>query len=741
VSANGFGAAAGLALAELVAASGGLEQLNLSDNPLFEAPAEALGALADAVGRSRSLNELEWRRLAGDLGAASMGRRARASWGLALARMLRANRSLTLVDLAGHPIASSRADDDPDSAAAVHAVRVAGALGAAVQSHWALRTLCVAQMRLPDPCLAALVAPLAAHPALTALDVSGNAAGALAAEALAALLSPKSSLTCLKAVGCGVDHDGLAAIVVPLRYHQTLTSLDLSDNPLGGIGPAEHSALAAFQEDPALTATRVLAELLECNTTLTHVRLARCGLDQAKVVQHYSAPEVADEAESEEGAPPANEDASERASEGAGAMPDEPAPLLGVLLGDGLGSAFRSALELLDLSDNVLTDEGVTALARGVPRASRLRSLMLAGCATDGANAAVAAAIEQGGSVVLCDLLDAPATPVEAPPGRQSACAPSAGAATVGSIQLALCCNRWAAGMLWDGIIAHIPPEMANAAALAFRSLPGATPDSAPLLELTARLLPPLTLARLSTRRADARLPFGGFLQWVADFFCSAGPPAEWPDTPFVQLVRAMAQPHGLRAPANAQADPPAHTPPASLLEVAAAALLRERQRYYQPPRPKPLPPADADTLCASAMGSLATFISAIETLEADALANGSAAATMADAAAAAISAMLALEGMPPDGHEPLHVEIPPELNMHKYEDIIDKTYRLELQGMLRVEGPDAPHDMAHKTPTLEKLPNGGAVLTSGRCKFDDWGFYNDETKTQPWQEWLYCLR
>jgi len=124
VSANGFGAAGGLGLAELIGHSSNLQRLALSDNPLFDYPAEALGGIAEAVGNSSSLTHLEWRRDAGDLGAASMGREARVAWGVALARMLRTNSSLTHVDLAGQPVASSKPDEDPEAEASLRAVKI-----------------------------------------------------------------------------------------------------------------------------------------------------------------------------------------------------------------------------------------------------------------------------------------------------------------------------------------------------------------------------------------------------------------------------------------------------------------------------------------------------------------------------------------------------------------------------------------------------------------------------------------
>jgi Leucine-rich repeat (LRR) protein len=734
VSGNGLGASAGVALAELVTSASRLHTLRLSDNPLFVYPAEALGAVAEAVGKSDSLTSLEWRREAADLGVSSMGRKARCAWGVAVARMLRTNTSLTHLDLAGHPLASSRPGDDPQSPHALQAAHVAAALGHAAAAHWRLRSLCLAGVRLPDGCLAALLAPLAAHPALSALDVSGNNLGPLAAAALAEVLNRKSRLATLTARECGLNHDGLSELVPPLRYNTTLTSLDLMGNALGGDGYV--SELSAYQEAPALVAAAALAELLECNTTLTTLRFARCGLHQpmSPAPEHPHVEKEANGGDGDAGAeaePPSGQEGAQEApgEEGAGRAQEGEEELVGALLGRGLQRAFRSALESLDLSGNRLGDAGVAALARGLPHAPKLRSLRLAGCASEVAHLAVSEAIAAGGSVVLCDLLDHPLTPANAPPGRATASAPSAGAATAGSLQAALCSNRWDAAMLW-GELAHLFPPAAAAAA-AFCGLPGATADAAPLIELTSRLLPPLALARLNSWPASTSLPYGGFVQWVGDFFCGTWDASEGRDAPFALLMRAMAQPHALRSTAD--------DPPSSHVEIAAAALLRERRRYFQPPPPKPREPAAAASLCESAVSCLDTFVSALNPLEAAAKAPG--AAAIGDAAAAAVGSMLAPRGTAANAHEPLHVALPPELSTHEYRDVIDKTYRLELQGMLRVDGPGAPVGLEHAPPQLEPLPHGGAVLAAGRCQFDDWDFLYDEAKPQPWREWLHCLR
>eukprot|EP00312_Isochrysidales_sp_CCMP1244_P003385 CAMPEP_0196679716 /NCGR_PEP_ID=MMETSP1090-20130531/7282_1 /TAXON_ID=37098 /ORGANISM="Isochrysis sp, Strain CCMP1244" /LENGTH=1352 /DNA_ID=CAMNT_0042017981 /DNA_START=14 /DNA_END=4072 /DNA_ORIENTATION=- len=756
VSGSGLGESSGLELAELIRSSGSLARLSLSDNPqLFEAPATALAAIAEAIGGSSSLTHLEWRAPE----TVTMGHMERSAWGIAVARMLRSNRSLRTVDLSGQPLPASHPAADPQEEA--RAVGVAAALGHAAARHWALERLVLSRLELPDACLEALVAPLAAHPALSALDISCSSVGPLTAAALSELLLRPSYLSTIVARGCGIDSDGIAAITSSLRFNTRLAALDLSDNPMGVA--AEASAPEVSEPDSVLTspvvaAAEALASMLENNDSLRQLRIARCGLDQPedptmrkKSVtfsldgldeDDHSVGDVVSGSPDEDMVSPGDGntgegDEAEVQSEGgecqggdeepATPKPPAPPPLLGQLLGEALSKSRACGLELLDVSGNWLTDAGVVAFAKGLPRASQLTALYLRDCGGVGAHGELASAISAGSSLLLCDIVDEPLLPADAPPGRASAASPAAGSPTTGSLQLALCSNRWAAGKLWSSLVSAYPPRVAAAATLAFRSLPGATADEAPLSELVGRLLPPLVCARLSAWPATAVLPYGGFVQWLADFFCGAWDEAA-DDSPFASLVRLMAQPTTLRSEQDSLSANP------SLLEVAGSALLRDKRRYRKQPKAKATVPEDAESLRSDALHRLASIVDSLSALEPGEEAGST-------AVKETLRGMFAATCRVEDEHEPLHVVLPPELHVSAAEDVLEKTYRLEMQGMLRVEGPDAPADMAHTKPTFEHLPHGGAVLASGRCTFDDWDYFLDETAPDAWREWLHCLR
>ena len=76
----------------------------------------------------------------------------------------------------------------------------------------------------------------------------------------------------------------------------------------------------------------------------------------------------------------------------------------------------------------------------------------------------------------------------------------------------------------------------AEAAARAFRALPGANAASAPLHELLGRLLPARERAYLTKQPNSTALPFGGFMQWLADFFANEWAPSHGPRSAFAWL-------------------------------------------------------------------------------------------------------------------------------------------------------------------------------------------------------------
>jgi len=81
---------------------------------------------------------------------------------------------------------------------------------------------------------------------------------------------------------------------------------------------------------------------------------------------------------------------------------------------------------------------------------------------------------------------------------------------------------------------------------------------------------------------------------------------------------------------------------------------------------------------------------------------------------------------------ELLHPSVPPDLFVTCARDVLEKTYRIELQAVLRLEAAGAPpssttHDISSR-PTQ-------------RNYYDDWDFLVHEKKPSPLAEWLRCLR
>ena len=89
------------------------------------------------------------------------------------------------------------------------------------------------------------------------------------------------------------------------------------------------------------------------------------------------------------------------------------------------------------------------------------------------------------------------------------------------------------------------------------------------------------------------RLPFGGYVQWVGDYFAAQWDASVGPHARFPALMRAMAVPHGLPwaehcarlvddSDAAAGADVDTHADALAWLAHAGAALCAQTRRYYQ---------------------------------------------------------------------------------------------------------------------------------------------------------------
>ena len=796
VAANPFGEAGALALSDLLSSNElPLKSLDCSGSVSGRGTPLALGALTEGLGASK-LEAITWQ----TSGGAPAGRHA-AHWGLQLATALeKKNVTIAMLDLSGHCLGSdSPFELDPASVAALRESRAMAALGSGCRRHHALSLLNLSGCKLHDAGLSLLLSPLHDHPNLAALDLSGSFFGRAAAGALAALLRDSRALTSLAICRSEMASEAFCVVAASLAMNATLSTLDLSHNPLGvsdGLGPvvaeaappsadggeegeapppAEEEAAdpkAAPEEPtepdlPAVAAAKAIARVIELCRSLTSLTLRGCSLDQPEPPEPPAPPaaapaeEALDDEEQDtggKGEPPPPAEGEEAEAE-APPPPPPPPPVLGALIGGGMSAALASALSLLDLRQNALGDAGVEALADGLVGCPKLRALYLSGCASEKSEAALAKGLAAQGAVVLCDL--------------------AGGVAGVASgedddaLQVVLAANRYEHTLLWDELLALCPAKAAEAVTSAFRSLPGATSASVPLSELVGRLVDGASLVAIDTSPPGKTLPFGGFVQWVADFFAGTWDETLGASSRFAHLMRALAAPHvggGGVATDEIAAEP-------EWLHHAASALCVQTRRYYQRPKPKPRKPDDADELCGAAQATLWNMLGVLdeaaapaeEAAEAPAEGGEAAEEPAAEAAAAEASGEgageevvvapapaepvdpfeLAEQTLAPllgcstlaslvsSPEELLHPQLPADLYTTCAKDVLDKTYRLEMQATLRLEEnasapgkgqkPESTHLDISQRPTQ-------------RNYYDDWDFFLDEVRPEPLTEWRYCL-
>ena len=353
---------------------------------------------------------------------------------------------------------------------------------------------------------------------------------------------------------------------------------------------------------PVVATCKAIGRVLELNRTLTALMLRGCSLDQPEPEEappveeapaRAPAPAVDEETDTGgKGEAPAEEGEEEDAPPAL--PPPPPPPLLGEVIGSAMAKALKSGLTLLDARDNALGDMGVGALAAGLVGAKALRALYLSGCCTPEAEAAVSKGVAAQGAIVLSDL--------------GYAAEGGASEDEDDALQVVLATNRYEHALLWDELLAHFPPAAAAAAAAAFAELPGATATSAPLYQVLSRLVSPETLATLDASAPAATLPFGGFVQWVADCFAGSWDIASGASSRFAHLMRTLAYPQALPDPeAAAEADGP------EWLAHAAKLLCVQTRRYFARPKPKPREPEDADDLCGSAQATLWNILGKID--------------------------------------------------------------------------------------------------------------------------------
>ena len=523
-----------------------------------------------------------------------------------------------------------------------------------------------------------------------------------------------------------------------------------------------------------MASATVLGRVLELNRVLRSLVLRGCSLSQPEppappVVEEpaEAGEEAGEEAAGEEGAEetPAETPAAEpEAEEGGGEEeeapppppPPPPPPVLGAVIGSAMSQAHKSALELLDLRGNALGDEGVEALALGLPGLASLRALYLEGCCTKAAEPALAKGIAAQGAIVLCDLGTGPV--------ESSTPAVTEELSEADGLPVVVSANRYEHALLWADLLGHFPSTAANAATAAFQALPGASATEAPLLQLLSRLVPPAELATINQSAAGAALPFGGYVQWLGDLFVGGWDVGSGPGSVFAQLMRAMAAPSNLTWEAlSALIVGDGDESGLAWLAHAATQLCAQTRRYFVEPKPKPRAPADAAALCEAAVSAASDMLATLQAVRApppseaepevvdaaDAKPEPEAEpveveAEVAEVVPAAvveevdptpmIDALLAcgvLDGLVSSPEEMLHASLPTDLYLTAARDVLDKTYWIEMKAALRLEDQGAMPDSMRLD--ISQRP-------TQRNFYDDWDFFIDEVKPRALDEWAYCL-
>ena len=346
-------------------------------------------------------------------------------------------------------------------------------------------------------------------------------------------------------------------------------------------------------------------------------------------------------------------------------------------------------------------------------------------------------------------------------------------AAGEGPLQPSISASRWSLGLMWDELLPSFPAAAAEAAAAAFRSLPGATAAAAPLDELLCRLLPADEAVALGCHPPGAELPWGGYVQWLADFFANRWDADAGPDAPFARLMRALAADAGAAA-ASGAAGSGEGTPVAMRAEVKAGGAVRlrafavpepaadarrrrrrrrraatrgcarrrgrcarrrraassdRRRSRRRPPTRRCSARRRSPPSAASCSGSPRPTRSA--TAAAAAEEDGGGAAALHDTAArVAVGGVLASRtygAQVVDLDELLHSQLPVDLHVRDADDVLQRTYRIEMLGALRVA------DKGAAPPTTRH--------DAARCHVDDWDYFLHEKAPRPATELLRCLR
>ena len=173
-------------------------------------------------------------------------------------------------------------------------------------------------------------------------------------------------------------------------------------------------------------------------------------------------------------------------------------------------------------------------------------------------------------------------------------------------------------------------------------------------------------------------------------------------------------------------------------LRMAAGALCAQTRRYFKRPKAKPTAPADAEVLGASALAALGGIVQRLTAADESAAAavaaeedgSGNAASLHDTAARVAVGGVLASRtygAQVVDLDELLHSQLPVDLHVRDADDVLQRTYRIEMLGALRVA------DKGAAPPTTRH--------DAARCHVDDWDYFLHEKAPRPATELLRCLR
>jgi len=266
--------------------------------------------------------------------------------------------------------------------------------------------------------------------------------------------------------------------------------------------------------------------------------------------------------------------------------------------------------------------------------------------------------------------------------------------------------------MGWDKILTLYPPLLSSRIQAVFRSFEENFPGRIFLKDLVDVLLP-YEQHHQNPFLPQQLLPFGGFVQWLTDYFFNRWKSAS--DHLYV-LLEALE----LASRTRYQIKPTPCADP--WVQQAVLALLKEK-RYFKVPKAKPRPVKDPAVLAGAqdAMQGITDSVMALNETTSDA---------EAEEAINALFSDRVYNQLVVDIEELLHAELPVHNYVRQYEDVLE-VFKMELKGKLRIaltgeaaqhqSQPDAKHD-------------------KNRCHQDDYEYWLEVHAPLMWKEWQNCL-